>query len=293
MKSSIYLLVAPEKNMFKIGKADNVLNRYNQLKKIYPFDLESSYEIITAKKDSNKLEKTLHYMFDFHNIKDLPLKDGYTEFFKMECFSDVLSFLNNLSLKKEIQIKKGIVFPIKEKIPFSPQPKTSNKNTIKRVIKWLYILLKHSKYESGLLDSKLYWWDDNKNCIGEYCETVIVDKILFCLNIKISQKEIYDRWSMKQVFRLENVSTIDKRFPCWNFIKSQIGVSEKEDFKIFLLCEDCGVLHNYFSVNRVFSKKETYVKEKILEIYKKRFNEESEINLEYEKETLEIFKKIF
>lgn len=108
MKSSIYILIENNNKIFKIGKANNVLVRYEQLNKHYSFNLEKSYEITTTQKEVLEIEKILHLMFSSFNIKDLPSADGYTEFFDICCLDDVLIFLNEFKTRKNVEIKKGI-----------------------------------------------------------------------------------------------------------------------------------------------------------------------------------------
>lgn len=217
--SSIYLLLVPEKNMFKIGKADNVLNRYNQLKKIYPFDLLESYEILTTKKDSNKLEKTLHYMFDFYNIKDLPFKDGYTEFFKMECFSDVLSFLESTKKIKKIEINKGI-------------------RLLETPIKNKRVYIKETEYEISLRESKrknrqLKAFNKIVNILNKKRNTYInKEELIFDMKENKDNKRIEEKYVCKRWHRLNS-----HFYPCALIV----GVSF--DFNNKLLTFDINTFH--------------------------------------------------
>ncbi len=106
MKAFVYLLVCQD--MFKIGKAVDIENRYHLLKKNYDFNLDASYSIETDKAEAYRLEKTLHFIFASYRITTLPKAEGYTEFFNISCLDDVLETIKHLSTHKEIQVHKGI-----------------------------------------------------------------------------------------------------------------------------------------------------------------------------------------
>ena len=87
--SYIYLLVSEENNIFKIGKADNIINRYETLKSKWgDFNLSNSYQIKCNENNIFKIEKTLHYIFKDFNIMPDYQYDGYTEWFDMKCYKD-------------------------------------------------------------------------------------------------------------------------------------------------------------------------------------------------------------
>lgn len=116
--SFIYLLVSEENNIFKIGKADNIINRYETLKSKWGnFNLTNSYQIKCKESNIFKIEKTLHYIFkDFNIIPDCQY-DGYTEWFDIKCYKDIINLLNNLkNINNDIiDIQQGIKIPKKNK----------------------------------------------------------------------------------------------------------------------------------------------------------------------------------
>lgn len=117
--SYIYLLVSEENNIFKIGKADNIINRYEILKSKWgDFNLSNSYQIKCNESNIFKIEKTLHYIFKDFNIMPDYQYDGYTEWFDMKCYKDTINLLNNLkNINNDIiDIQQGIKIPKKNKI---------------------------------------------------------------------------------------------------------------------------------------------------------------------------------
>ncbi len=118
LSSSVYLLVSKEHPMFKIGKADNIISRLTQLKRKWgEFNLEQSIEIVCSPDASFRLEKNLHYVFSEKNLVLDDQKEGYTEWFDMHCFDDVIEMVNSIAKQKpkEIkEIKQGIILPERE-----------------------------------------------------------------------------------------------------------------------------------------------------------------------------------
>jgi len=116
--SFIYLLILENNKIFKIGKADNIINRYETLKRGWGnFNLKNSYQIKCKENNIFKLEKTLHYIFkDFNTIPNNQ-NEGYTEWFDMKCYNDVINFLNDLkNINSDIiDIKQAIIIPNKIK----------------------------------------------------------------------------------------------------------------------------------------------------------------------------------
>ena len=91
----LYLLYQPEK--FKIGITKNIDNRIKTLQSYWgKFDLDTSYLVASTKKGLvTNMEKILHNIYSDYNIKDLPQYDGYTEFFKLDCFQKVKDTIKN------------------------------------------------------------------------------------------------------------------------------------------------------------------------------------------------------
>lgn len=98
-KSYVYVLVYPSKDAIKVGKADNISNRKEQLKHWGFIDKEKSFFICVDKKDVFKLESSLHFVLkDFK--KEMPFADGFTEFFDIECYSRIVDFSELLGFEK-------------------------------------------------------------------------------------------------------------------------------------------------------------------------------------------------
>lgn len=114
--SFLYILAFPEMNAIKIGKANDIANRYSQLKGCWgDADLKNSYSIKLESSDVFVIEKALHTVFKKWHIKDLPNRDGYTEFFEKGCLKQVVDFVKSMITSSlcdgetVAKIKKGIV----------------------------------------------------------------------------------------------------------------------------------------------------------------------------------------
>jgi len=104
----VYLLKSKHDQMFKIGKSINLTQRLSALQKDYEFDLENSWTLEISQKEVFKLENLLHFSFEKARIDNLPKAKGYTEFFNVSSFDDVLMFVDMISKYKSINISKGI-----------------------------------------------------------------------------------------------------------------------------------------------------------------------------------------
>jgi len=112
MKSNLYLLVTKDKDKFKIGKSDNIYERLKTLENNMKteFSLKNSYYIKCDVKLVHKMEHLFHLLFDAYKVENMPVVDGYTEWFKYECFRNVLNTLTAIEQNtKEIEIHKGIL----------------------------------------------------------------------------------------------------------------------------------------------------------------------------------------
>lgn len=111
----VYLLVSEDNTMFKIGKTkDDSLIRIYTLAKNWKIDFSKSLLIST--KNSNGLEKTLHYLFQEHHVNLSKISNGFTEFFNIKCFKEVVDFVEDLSEKiKEDEIKLYTILEFKNK----------------------------------------------------------------------------------------------------------------------------------------------------------------------------------
>lgn len=169
-KNIVYLLKTKDNKMFKIGKTDRVdTNRIENLNSIWNFDLEESYLVFCNK--NKELERTLHYLFNNHNVKGLK-GDGSTEFFDMECFDEVRQVVETFS---EFDFEDIEIVKYNKELQTKPIKK---KNTSKKPIKEKEILFNHSivkhkkliflKNEMTLNQRKMYNFFINE--INEYCK---------------------------------------------------------------------------------------------------------------------------
>lgn len=116
-KSNLYILVFPEKKVIKIGKANSIQGRINQLQKIWgSVDYKSSYSIEIEKKNVFKLENSLQFMLSRYSVK-FEEGDGKTEFFSMDAIEQALEHIRLYLLPtgNPEALKKGIQKSIIEK----------------------------------------------------------------------------------------------------------------------------------------------------------------------------------
>ncbi|HDF2366298.1 TPA: GIY-YIG nuclease family protein [Morganella morganii] len=86
--SYVYVLVYPDLNAIKVGKADVILNRVQQLSHWGRPDYEKSYQIKVDKSDVYKLEGALHLVLSPFK-KKMNKNDGYTEFFEISALKEI------------------------------------------------------------------------------------------------------------------------------------------------------------------------------------------------------------
>lgn len=77
--SFLYLLLFPAKKMMKVGKANNIYNRIQSLKRVWgDVDYAHSYRIALPQSEVFKLEKMLHFLLAKYQT-GIDAGDGYTE----------------------------------------------------------------------------------------------------------------------------------------------------------------------------------------------------------------------
>lgn len=104
--SCVYVLVYPHLNAIKVGKANVILNRIQQLSHWGNPDLEKSFRILVNKIDVFKLESTLHFLLKEFN-KEMGYADGFTEFFDIDCYSKICELIDFLDFKvKKLNLLK-------------------------------------------------------------------------------------------------------------------------------------------------------------------------------------------
>jgi hypothetical protein len=92
--SYVYLLPHRTENRFKIGKADDVALRARSLPESFDFDRARALCFENAERAFNA-ERVLQRLAAQYRIKELPWGDGYTEWFDLTCFVDILSLAEN------------------------------------------------------------------------------------------------------------------------------------------------------------------------------------------------------
>lgn len=118
--SNLYLLVFPKHRVIKIGKADDIHNRIQALKKWWgDVDYEGSYFLSAPHSLIFKLEKTLHFLLSAHSV-DFDDGDGKTELFAADALETAIRHIeiycnSNHGIGK---IKKGIAPLMDAKIAY-------------------------------------------------------------------------------------------------------------------------------------------------------------------------------
>lgn len=106
----LYLLAKKDGSKFKIGRANEVWKRATQVSKIDEIDLDASY-VVSGDSNINRLEKTLHYLFEFWADPEPEGQDGRTEWFRLDALEHALNVLDRVvGLRKhqKIVVRKGL-----------------------------------------------------------------------------------------------------------------------------------------------------------------------------------------
>jgi hypothetical protein len=90
----LYFILGDGGTKVKIGRANDVDVRYNQLKRNTPFDIQIHSYVANA----GKYEGRLHNIFKESNIKFDKKFDGYTEWFKIN--KEISTFIKNTTMSK-------------------------------------------------------------------------------------------------------------------------------------------------------------------------------------------------
>ncbi|HFI0107772.1 TPA: GIY-YIG nuclease family protein [Streptococcus suis] len=131
-KSYIYILNWTEVHgCIKIGKANNIWNRYQQLKKGFgEADLENSYWFEEKETAILQIEKLLHTFTRKYKV-DFPKKlEGSTELFEIKALDEV----RDLCGRMEIQLHKGIYAPKDKVVAKKSNIKIKNEKIFKEQI---------------------------------------------------------------------------------------------------------------------------------------------------------------
>jgi len=105
MRGYVYILIEKNGKTFKIGKALNFYKRNRNLN--YNFNYEKSYLFEYDICDYASVEIILKHNFKGCSRKKRIKKNGSTEFFRIDCLDEVLSFLEVIRMKgKKVRINK-------------------------------------------------------------------------------------------------------------------------------------------------------------------------------------------
>ncbi len=122
--SHLYLLVFPQKNILKIGKADSVHDRIQQLKNRWgEVDYAASYQLAAPIEVIFKIEKALHNFLVAYSL-DFESGDGKTEFFSFDALEIALKHIEIFTSTGAVVsiFQKGISKPAtQEKSAFQPK----------------------------------------------------------------------------------------------------------------------------------------------------------------------------
>jgi len=114
-KEYIYLLKSECGNYFKVGKSNNPEIRTQTLNKVglFKINVEESLKYEVKLEEVFTIEKIIHKIFNKYNYlvknKEQENKEGYTEWFEIECYEKVLGFIDFLkSVKYEINDREKL-----------------------------------------------------------------------------------------------------------------------------------------------------------------------------------------
>lgn len=126
-----YLYIAKSKkkskeNVFKIGISINPSVRLTEV--CTDIDYDNTLLFVCNDKESIKIEKTLHFLFREKNIIQ-DTNTGYTEWFDISCYNEVLNFIETHNDKLGIVRKDTYynIFPLKEKSGYISKVKKEKK----------------------------------------------------------------------------------------------------------------------------------------------------------------------
>lgn len=124
----VYLLIHSSKPIFKIGKARDIHRRMVDIGGSDRFNLRKSRCLRFSSEDTAKShERTLHRLFKKYRItEEIDNQSGDTEFFNIECFDRVVSFIKNNHDLFECTLERIPKKEISISVPQTPVIKTSS-----------------------------------------------------------------------------------------------------------------------------------------------------------------------
>ena len=121
--ASLYVLIFPECGFLKVGKANNVYARCQQLKHWWGDpDYDESFELVAPEKTVFRLEKTLHFLLTKNYAADSLEGDGHTEMFKMAALDLVKHTVDLFVITGAVPtgLRKGINLRGRRPLPAAP-----------------------------------------------------------------------------------------------------------------------------------------------------------------------------
>jgi hypothetical protein len=150
IKSNLYLLVFPDINSIKIGKANDINKRISSLKRWWgQVDYQSSYFVASTEKRVFKIESILHFLLEPYKTI-FNSGDGKEELYSPEALEIALQYLSIYTGSKNcsLVVKKGIPDRIKQPIGRLKQKKIlnalkTNEQKLNDLHQIVYFLLKY------------------------------------------------------------------------------------------------------------------------------------------------------
>ncbi len=118
--SFVYLLRNKTGDAFKIGVSFDPVQRGAQLPQ--KLDLEKSLQVSMAGGNAYKVESMLHYLFREYS-QSMPFGNGYTEWFVIDAWLDVLAFLDDQKELLGVGDVQAVVLPLPKKCNISAKIK--------------------------------------------------------------------------------------------------------------------------------------------------------------------------
>lgn len=197
--SNLYIVIFPNYDCFKIGKADNIVNRINVLSPIWGKpDYKNSYHIEITSDKVLKIEKGLHLFLDDFKLNTLK-KDGYTELFRMDGLGVALKYIDIYLNNNGLKITKGL-----DEKKFIKEKKAIDRHK-RRKLEDAFGMHMH-------MNNIKFDFDDYRNFHNMYSKHMYFlvrnyDKINYQHNVKESSIEFYillRKYNKKYVLDMEN-----------------------------------------------------------------------------------------
>lgn len=129
----LYLMVFPDKQLLKVGKANDIFLRGQTLKRWWGApDYGQSYHLKAPEALIFKLEKALHLFLDRYT-SDEPMGDGKTEIFSLDALDRALAVIEmyRSDAGQMVELKKGVELPVVAVTPIRVQKRLHERLTQK------------------------------------------------------------------------------------------------------------------------------------------------------------------